>query len=363
MTARDTFDLTVSRTIRAPRQKVFEAFVKPELLQQWFGPRGFKVTDASLEPRVGGRYRVTMRPRTGEAYTVGGEYREIKAPERLVFTWKWEGEEMGAMGETLVTVTLVERRAEHGVETEVSLLHSGFPAPEARDAHNGGWNSSLNDLVDVIDPRGSAATITVYGDPRSTYVRTLRMALAEKDIAYAYEPVAPHTEQILALNPFGRVPAFRDGDLTLYETTAIVRYIDECFDGPLLLAGNTRTRAMMEQYVSLINCHGYDAMIRRYVLQYVFPKGPDGAPDRAVIDKAVPEIKSQLAVLDRAYGPRNLLVGDTVTLADLLLAPIVFYLGMFPESKALLAVVPNVSRAHAAMAERESFKTTMPKLG
>ena len=105
------------------------------------------------------------------------------------------------------------------------------------------------------------------------------------------------------------------------------------------------------------------AMIRRYVLQSVFQKGADGTPDRALIDKAVPEIKSQLAVLDHAYGQRNLLVGDTVTLADLLLAPIVFYLGMFPESKALLATAPNVSRAHAAMAERESFKTTAPKLG
>jgi glutathione S-transferase len=362
MTAGDTFDLTVARTIRAPRQKVFEAFVKPELLRQWFGPRGHAVTEASLEPRVGGRYRVTMQPRSGEPHTVGGEYREIKAPERIVFTWKWEGDAMGGMGETLVTVTLDERRGEHGVETEVRLHHSGFPAPEARDAHSNGWESTFNDLVDFLDPRGSAATITVYGDPRSTYVRTVRMALAEKGVAYAYEPVAPHTEQVLALNPFGRVPAFRDGDLTLYETTAIVRYIDECFDGPPVLGGNIRARATMEQYVSLINCHGYDAMIRRYVLQYVFPKGSDGAPDRAVIDKA-PEIKSQLAVLDRAYGPRNLLAGDTVTLADLLLAPIVFYLGMFPESKALLAAAPAVSRAHAAMAERESFKTTVPKLG
>jgi glutathione S-transferase len=363
MTARDTFDLTISRTIRAPRQNVFDAFVQPELVRRWFTPRGFTITEASLEPRVGGRYRMTMQPRSGEPHTVGGEYREIKAPERIVFTWKWEGGAMGGMGETLVTVTLDERRGEHGVETEVRLLHSGFPAPEARDGHHNGWNSVLNKLVDLADPRGSAATLTVYGDPRSTYVRTVRMALAEKGVAYNHEPVAPHSEEILALCPFGRVPAFRDGDFALYETTAIVRYIDESFDGPSLVAANPWTRARMEQYASLINCHGYDAMIRRYVLQYVFPKGADGAPDRAVIDKALPEIKSQLEVLDRAYGPRNLLAGDTLTLADLLLAPIVFYLPLFPEGKTLLAGAPNVARAHAAMAERESFKATAPKLG
>jgi len=363
MTARDTLDLTVTRTIRAPRQKVFDAFVKPELIRKWFGPRGFTVVDAALDPRAGGRYRLTMKPRTGESHTVGGEYHEVKAPERLTFTWKWEGEPMGSLPETLVTVTLVERKGEHGVETDLTLLHSGFPAAEARDAHNGGWNSTLNDLVDLVDSRGSAATITVYGDPRSSYVRTVRMALAEKGIAYTHDPVAPHTEQILAICPFGRVPGFRDGDLTLYETTAIVRYIDECFDGPSLLAGNARSRAAMEQYASLINCHGYDAMVRRYVLQYVFPKGANNTPDRAVIDVAVPQIKSQLEVFDRAYGPRNLLAGDTVTLADLLLAPIIFYLGMFPEGKTLLAGAPNVTRAHAWMAERPSFKSTMPKLG
>ena len=363
MTARDTLDLTVSRTIRAPRQKVFDAFVKPELLKQWFGPRGFTVTDAAIDPRVDGRYRFSVRAKTGEVHTVGGVYREIAAPERLVFTWKWEGEQMGAMGESLVTVSLEERRGEQGVETEVRLLHSGFSAPEARDRHNEGWGSSLNHLMDVVDPRGTAATVTLYGDSRSTYVRTVRMALAEKGVAYAYDPVAPHSEKIQAVCPFGRVPGLRDGDFTLYETTAIVRYIDECFGGPSLLAANIGKRAQMEQYVSLINCHGYDAMVRRYVLQYVFPKGPDNSPDRTVIDKAVPEIKALLEVLDRAYGPRNTLAGDTVTLADLLLAPIVFYLGMFPVSKALLAGVPNVARAHAWMAERPSFKATMPKLG
>jgi glutathione S-transferase len=159
------------------------------------------------------------------------------------------------------------------------------------------------------------------------------------------------------------VPVFRDGDTALFETSAIVRYLDETFDGTPLVAANARLRAQMEQWVSVINCHGYDAMIRRYVLQYVFPKGEGGAPDRKTIDAALPEIERLLVTLDKAYGKRNFLVGATVTMADLLLAPIVFYLGMFPESKALLAKSPNVSRAHATMSERESFKATMPKLG
>ena len=362
MTARDTFDLTLTRIIRAPRAKVFDAFVNPEQLSRWFGPRNHQVAEVTVDPKVGGHYRIVMQAIGGKAFTVGGVYREITSPSRLVFTWKWENEDMGAMGETLVTVTLDERRAEHGVETEVRLQHSGFPAPEARSAHNDGWGSSLNCLVDLVDPRGSAASVAVVGTPRSTFVWSVRMALAEKGVAYTHEPVTPHTAEVLAINPFGRVPAFRDGEMKLYETSAILRYIEESFPGPSLLAGNPRSRATMEQWVSVINCHAYDAMVRRYVLQYVFPKGANGAPDRAVIDAAVPQIKLHLEVLDRAYGPRNLLVGDTVTMADLLLAPIVFYLGMFPESKTLLAGAPNVARAHAWMAERPSFKATVPPL-
>jgi glutathione S-transferase len=114
----------------------------------------------------------------------------------------------------------------------------------------------------------------------------------------------------------------------------------------------------MEQWVSMINCHGYDAMVRRYVLQYVFPKGEGGAPDRKTIDAALPEIEQLLAILDKAYGARDFLVGNAVTMADLFLAPLIPYLAMFPESKALLAKVPNVTRAHAVMAQRESFKAT-----
>jgi glutathione S-transferase len=362
MTARGSFDLTLVRIIRAPRQKVFDAFVDPKLVRQWFGARGFKITRADIDARVGGRYRVTMQPRTGDPYTVGGEYREIEAPARLSFTWKWEDEVMGGLPETLVTVTLIERQSAHGIETEVKLLHSGFPASETRDGHTQGWNGCFNKLVDLTDARGSAATLTIFGNPRSSYTRSVRMALAEKELAHVFEPSPPHSPEVTAINPFGRVPVFRDGEFALYETSAIIRYLDECFDGPSLIAGNSEKRAMMEQWTSLYNAHCYDAMVRRYVLPYLFPKGGDGKPDRKVIDGAVPDIDKQLRAFDGAYGTRNVLVGDTITLPDLLLAPTVFYLGMFPESKALLEKYPNVRRAHGWIAERESFRSTMPPL-
>ena len=363
MTARDTFDLTVTRVIRAPRQKVFEAFIKPELVRQWMGPRGFKLTVLEMDPRTGGGYRLTMQHRMGDTASIKGTYKEVTPPERIVFTWKPESEQMAAIPETLVTVTFTERKGEDGVETEVQLLHSGFPTTDARDAHNNGWQGCLNKLVDFTDVRGTAASLTLVGNGRSTYVRTVRMALAEKGLKYTFDPAPPHSPSVDVISPYGRIPVFSDGETGLFETSAIVRYIDETFDGTPILASSARLRAQMEQWVSMINCHAYDAMVRRYVLHYVFPKGEGGAPDRKIIDAALPEIEQLLGILDKAYGKRNFLVGEAVTMADLFLAPIIFYLGMFPESRALLAKMQNVSRAHAAIAERESFKATMPELG
>ena len=149
-----------------------------------------------------------MQHRLGDTSTIKGAYKEVTPPERIVFTWGWDGEQMAAIPETLVTVTFTERKGEQGAETEVRLLHSGFPATDVRDAHNNGWQGCLNKLVDFTDARGTAASLTLVGDARSTYVRTVRMALAEKGLKYTYDPAPPHSPPVEAISPYGRVPVF-----------------------------------------------------------------------------------------------------------------------------------------------------------
>lgn len=345
-----TFELTLTRHIRAPRERVFDAFVTREMMCQWMCPRGMTLTVSELDPRPGGRYSVTMRARNGEQFTAAGTYREVLKPQRLVYTWQWQGEALPNV-ETLITVTLEPRDG----GTELRMHHTGFPDASLRDAHNEGWSSCVNRMVDALDPRGSAATVTLLGDPRSTYVRTARMGLFEKGVKYTLEPHAPASPPMQGLHPFGKIPAFRDGELALFETSAILRYVEEAFDGPALLPGSIRDRARCEQWVSAINSYLYDTMVRRYVLQYVFKKD-----DRSVIEGALKEIPGQLAILDRAYGARDLLAGATVSMADLFLAPILYYVEQMPEGRALLAQAPNVQRAQAAMRGRESFKATEP---
>jgi glutathione S-transferase len=348
-------DLTLIRFIRAPRERVFDAFVQAQLASRWMCPRGMSVPEALFDARAGGRFRVTMQARDGAKFVAGGMYREFVRPEKLVCSWRWEDKSRPGI-ETTLAIAFIERAA----GTELRMTHAGFADAATRDAHEEGWGSSLNQLTDLLDERGQAATVVLLGDPRSSYVRTARMGLAEKGVKYTLQPVAPHTPEILAVQPFGRVPGFRDGRVALFETSAILRYVDEAFAGPSLIPGTVRDRARCEQWVSAINAYVDGTMIRRYVLQYIFPKGAGGQPDRAVIDAAVKEMAEQLAILDRAYGERDFLAGKSLSMADLFLAPILYYVEQFPEGKALLPRYPNVMRAQGVIRARASFRDTAP---
>ncbi|HEV3105167.1 MAG TPA: SRPBCC domain-containing protein [Trinickia sp.] len=354
------FELEMNRFIRAPREKVFDAFTSEVALSAWHCPRGMHVLEANADARVGGKYRVVMAGRDGAQHVAAGEYQRIDRPAFLAYTWYWENGSMPPELKTLIEVTLTD---EDG-GTRLHMRHTGFPDAQTRDSHMGGWQSVFNRLSDYLDPDGSAGTVTLMGDSRSCYCRTARMALVEKGVAYRMEPSVPHSPEVLEHNPFGRVPVLRDGPIEFYETRAILSYIEEAFDGPSLLAQwGATAHARAEQWISLINCHAYDAMVRRYVLQYVFPKGEGGKPDRTVIDAALPEIATQLAVLDAAYGDRDYLVGTALSMADLFLAPIVHYLGKFPEGAAFIEKHANIRRGHRIMCARPSFEATQPQSG
>ena len=358
MNAPERFTLQMTRFIRAPREKVFDAFTTEQGLSSWMGPRGMSVRSAKAEGRVGGAWRVEMVARDGSGHTVGGQFKQLQRPSSLSYTWQWEGEDnpMSRM-QTLVEVELIEKDG----GTELRMAHSGFPAAAARDGHNRGWSSTFNRLSDALDPQGSAGTITLLGDARSTYTRTVRLALAEKAVAYTMQTCGPHSPEILALHPMGKIPAMRDGDIELWESAAIINYLDECFDsGVSLRPGNITERTRALQWISAINGYLYDTMVRRYVLQIIFPKGEGGKPDLGVIEQALAEMPAQFAALDKAYGGSDFLAGSSLSAADLFLAPILAYVKAMPQGGALLAQYPNVARAHAAMSTRASFTTTEP---
>lgn len=344
--------LVLTRHFKAPPERVFAAFVEKALMQSWYGPEGMSVPRCEVDARVGGKYRIEMHAPTGSVHIVTGEFKEIAAPERLVYSWGWlDGTGRGP--ETLVTVTLKSRDG----GTDLTLEQSGFLNDESRNGHSRGWTSSFASLDAFLagKPKSRTAVPIVMGDGRSPYTRSVRIAFMEKGIAHTHQAIAPHTPEILANNPFGKIPVLRLGELSLYESSAILRYLNETYAGPALMPEEAKARAKAEQWISAINCYGYPAIARNYVLQYVFPRGSDGKPDRAVIEAAVAEIRKVLAALDAAYGDGDYLVENALSLPDILLAPMVNYLGLFPEGKDLLAMHHNVRRAQETFAARPSF--------
>jgi len=351
--------LEMTRLIRAPREKVFDAFVDEGLLARWHCPRGMTVAAASVDLRVGGAWRLDMRAKDPAPHAVGGVYREVRRPERLAYTWVWEpGGPLAGM-QTLVEIDFVAKDG----GTEIRMRHSGFPAAAAREGHFQGWTSVFNRLNDLLDPSGTAATLTLFGHAASTYTRAARMGLVEKGLAYTHENLRPHCETIDAMHPFGLIPVLRDGPVEIWETSAILRYIDEGFDGPSLNPGMIVDRARTETWVSATSAYLYDTMARRYVLQYLFPKGEGGQPDRGVIDKAAAEMVRPLDALEKTYRGREFIGGSAPSYADLLVTPLLTYIGMFPEGARLLAERPEIRRAQATMQQRPSFAATQPPRG
>lgn len=135
----------VTRVIGADRQAVWEAWTRPEHMKRWSCPEPGGVKEVTSDLRVGGSFTIRMVV-GGVPHSAFGTYREIDEPRRLVYTWDWE-EEDNAMGETLVTVEFKE--VEGG--TEVVVLHQGFPAEEARQGHEEGWNACIDNFAGLFD--------------------------------------------------------------------------------------------------------------------------------------------------------------------------------------------------------------------
>ena len=146
--------LEIVRVIKASRQRVFDAWTRPEMIRAWFGPGGMAIQETVADSKVDGQYRIVMHGSmepAGEVHTsrVEGRYVRVEPYDLLAFTWKADfdpGEE------TLVTVTLKD--VEGG--TEMTLRHEGFAAAAMRDGHSHGWSAAFEKFVPFVE-KGQAA--------------------------------------------------------------------------------------------------------------------------------------------------------------------------------------------------------------
>jgi glutathione S-transferase len=204
------------------------------------------------------------------------------------------------------------------------------------------------------------ANVEIIGFAPSTYVRTARMVCEEKAIPYELKPAAPHSPDVAAIHPFGKIPVMRHGDFELCESKAIATYLDLTFPGPKLIPTDPRQAALTEQWVSLVNTRMDGTMIRTYLFAHIFPKTDDGAPDRKTIDGVLPALKDEIGLLDRAVAKGGYLAGNSFTFADINVMPILFYLQKFPESSAAIAAAKPLAAYYERLAARTSFQNTTP---
>jgi glutathione S-transferase len=210
-------------------------------------------------------------------------------------------------------------------------------------------------------------TPNVYGTEFSTYIRSVRIAFEEKGAAYKLHDVnvlkgEQKQPAHLARNPFGTVPAFEHDGFELYETGSILRYVDQVFPGTALTPEDPKQRARMNQIISIVDYHGYSSLIGQIAMQRLFLPMLGSATDEAVVKAGTPKAELCLKEIARIQGSNNFLAGSQVSLADLYLLPIIFYLRLTPE-KSLLAPHKGLDAWWNAMAERPSVVKTAPNLG
>jgi glutathione S-transferase len=141
--------LEIRRTIRAPRQRVYDAWTKAEELKQWHAPGPLTVSLVEMDVRPGGKYRIHMRSPDGKDHKVSGEYRVVDPPKKVVYSWGWDGDH--PVKDSTVTIEFFER----GDATEVVLTHSGISHDGERKGHTEGWTAIL-DKFEALYSKGAA---------------------------------------------------------------------------------------------------------------------------------------------------------------------------------------------------------------
>ncbi len=133
--------LQLKRTFLAPRERVFRAWTDPLELARWFGPsEDYHALVPVFELQVGGKYCLEMHHKGGNVHRVSGTYREVKPPEKISFTWRWE--QGPYTDESLVTIEFRDL----GVSTEILLTHEQLPSAEQRERHEQGWTGCMKQL-------------------------------------------------------------------------------------------------------------------------------------------------------------------------------------------------------------------------
>jgi glutathione S-transferase len=202
----------------------------------------------------------------------------------------------------------------------------------------------------------------VHSVPGSPFGRSVLATLEEKRASYRFAPVAPgsmKTPEYLKLHPFGRVPVLAQEGFLLYETQAILRYLDRVLPQPPLTPSDARRAARMDQAMNVNDWYLFNGVGNVIVWQRVVgPRVMGLAPDEEAIRAAMPRAHAVFDELARLLGAQPYFAGDQLSLADLMLGPAIEFFTIVPEWSVLGAPHANLVAWMKRMQDRPSMMAT-----
>jgi glutathione S-transferase len=202
----------------------------------------------------------------------------------------------------------------------------------------------------------------VHTIPGSPFARAVLATLEEKGAPYRVAPVAPGTlrsPEHLARHPFGRMPVLEHNGFSLYETQAILRYLDRVLPAPALTPADPKRAARMDQAMNVNDWYLFPGVANVIVFHRVVgPRLMGLTPDEAAIEAAMPKARVVFAELARLLGEQSYFAGDALSLADLSVAPQIGFFTETPEWAELGAPHKNLVAWLARMEARPSMKAT-----
>ncbi|HEV2596424.1 MAG TPA: glutathione S-transferase family protein [Sphingomicrobium sp.] len=206
--------------------------------------------------------------------------------------------------------------------------------------------------------------ITVYGIPGSPFLRAVEVTLKEKELEYQLHAMAPgehKSEEHLRRHPFGRIPAFEHDGFTIYETQAIIRYLDDRFPHPPLTPGTAQQRTVMNQVIGIIEWYFFPKAAAPIGFNRIIGPRLLGVPgDEAAVTEAMPMARSCFAEFDRLIDEKTYFSGETMSLADIMLATQLDLFGECSEGRELIDATSHLRSWLGRMLERGSFIATRP---
>ena len=207
----------------------------------------------------------------------------------------------------------------------------------------------------------------VHSVPGSPYGRSVLATLVEKGARFRLAPVAPDSLRAIphiSRHPFGRVPVLEHGGLVLYETQAILRYLDRVLPAPTLTPADPKAAARMDQVMNVCDWYLFQGVNNVIGFQRIVgPRFLGLRTDEAAIVAAMPQAHVVFNELSRLLGNNACFAGE-VSLADLMVAPQLDFLTQTPEWQPLTAATPNLVAWLARMNARASLQaTTMERVG